>query len=104
MKVSYTTTSESINKPIRESIFQNIAKRLTLMKTNVTSSLFYVEEQGKSLSDAFYNLEKRRVKTSESHLSQLKEAMYTQVPYLENEVEKIRRICEIFFGRKANSH
>ncbi|KAM9932660.1 hypothetical protein OXX80_007714 [Metschnikowia pulcherrima] len=97
-----TTTSESINKPIRESIFRNIAKRLTLMKTNVMSPLLYVEGQGKLLSDAFYNLEKRQVKKSENLMSQLNETTYTQVPYLENEVEKIKTEFRNLF--RAQSH
>ncbi|KAM9919830.1 hypothetical protein OXX59_007656 [Metschnikowia pulcherrima] len=90
VNVSHTTTRESNNKPTQESIFQNIVKRLSLLETNATLSLLYVEEQSKLLSDAFYNLEKRQVKKFENLLSQLNETMYTQVLYLENAVEKIK--------------
>lgn len=51
--------STSTVKTTQESIFKNIVKRLSLLETNATLSLLYVEEQSKLLSDAFAGLEKR---------------------------------------------
>lgn len=85
-----TTTETNNNKRTQESIFQNIVKRLSLLETNATLSLLYVEEQSKLLSDAFFNLEHRQVRKFENLLIHLNETMYTQVLYLEKAVEKIK--------------
>ncbi|GEQ69496.1 hypothetical protein JCM33374_g3168 [Metschnikowia sp. JCM 33374] len=97
-----TMTESSNNKPTQESIFQNIVKRLSLLETNATLSLLYVEEQSKLLSDAFYNLETRQVRKFENLLSHINDTMYTQVLYLEKAVEKIKTDSRSLF--KAQSY
>ncbi|CAN3375614.1 hypothetical protein DIRU0_E10726 [Diutina rugosa] len=44
----------------QESVYKSIMKRLTLLESNATLSLLYIEEQSKLLSEAFVNLEKRQ--------------------------------------------
>lgn len=43
-----------------ESVFKSILKRLSLLESNATLSLLYIEEQLKMLLEAFENLEKRQ--------------------------------------------
>ncbi|KAG7664066.1 uncharacterized protein J8A68_002390 [[Candida] subhashii] len=52
-----TTTASSTTQ---ESIYKNIMKRLSLLESNATLSLLYIEEQSKLLSLAFSNLEKKQ--------------------------------------------
>lgn len=54
-----TSTTATI-ATTQESIYKNIIKRLTLLESNATLSLLYIEEQLKLLSTAFLNLEKRQ--------------------------------------------
>ncbi|CUS24321.1 LAQU0S15e01882g1_1 [Lachancea quebecensis] len=51
---------------IEESIFKTIMKRLTLLETNSTLSLRYIEEQSMLLSKAFASLERNQAKKFES--------------------------------------
>ncbi|MCH0629776.1 SUN domain-containing protein [Kocuria palustris] len=44
----------------QESVYKTIMKRLTLLESNATLSLLYIEEQLKLLLEAFVNLEKRQ--------------------------------------------
>lgn len=58
------TSTKAVTSAIttQESIYKNIMKRLSLLETNATLSLLYVEEQSKLLSTAFSNLERRQSK------------------------------------------
>lgn len=53
-------------KSSQESIYKNIMKRLSLLESNATLSLLYIEEQSKLLSEAFSNLEKRQTSSFEA--------------------------------------
>ncbi|OUM51043.1 hypothetical protein BVG19_g124 [[Candida] boidinii] len=44
----------------QESIYRNIIKRISMLETNATLSLLYIEEQSKILSKAFESLENRQ--------------------------------------------
>ncbi|CUM65265.1 uncharacterized protein PRCAT00002898001 [Priceomyces carsonii] len=55
-------------KTIQESIYKNIMKRLSLLESNASLSLLYIEEQSKLLSTAFTNLERRQTKSFDSLL------------------------------------
>lgn len=54
------TLSSNSRTTTQESIYKNIMKRLSLLESNATLSLLYIEEQSKLLSTAFTNLEKRQ--------------------------------------------
>lgn len=45
----------------QESIYKNIMKRISLLESNASLSLLYIEEQSKLLSTAFTNLERRHL-------------------------------------------
>ena len=57
---SVITSTTATVATTQESIYKNIIKRLTLLESNATLSLLYIEEQLKLLSTAFLNLEKRQ--------------------------------------------
>ncbi|KAH3661962.1 hypothetical protein OGAPHI_006141 [Ogataea philodendri] len=57
----------------QESIYKNIINRISLLESNATLSLLYIEEQSRILSTAFENLESRqnnRFTTLMDHLNQ----------------------------------
>lgn len=59
-----TTNNQSNNStttpPTQESIYKTIMKRLSLLESNATLSLQYVEEQSKVLRDLLYKIEKKQ--------------------------------------------
>lgn len=59
---SESTSTKAVASAVttQESIYKNMMKRLSLLETNATLSLLYVEEQSKLLSTAFSNLERRQ--------------------------------------------
>lgn len=88
---SSTATAESTAvKTTQESIFKNIVKRLSLLESNATLSLLYVEEQSKLLSDGFTNLERRQASKSKSLLSKFNQTVFAQVAFLEHALESIK--------------
>lgn len=66
----HETNSDAIQKSntktSQESIYKNIMKRLSLLESNATLSLLYIEEQSKLLSEAFSNLERRQTSSFEA--------------------------------------
>lgn len=56
--VSTQSPNVNTNTGTQESIYKNIMKRLSLLESNATLSVLYIEEQSKLLSTAFSNLEK----------------------------------------------
>ncbi|VEU23673.1 DEKNAAC104898 [Brettanomyces naardenensis] len=63
----------------QESIYRNIIKRLSLLETNATLSLLYIEEQSKILSEAFENLENRQNGRFDKLIGQLNATIQAQV-------------------------
>lgn len=86
---SVTASGSTTTKATQESIFQNIIKRLSLLESNATLSLLYVEEQSKLLSDAFISLEERQVRKFESLLMQFHENIHSQVHFLDASLQRI---------------
>ncbi|PSK75190.1 hypothetical protein CJJ07_005042 [Candidozyma auris] len=79
--------STSTTKTTQESIFKNIVKRLSLLESNATLSLLYIEEQSKLLSDAFANLEKRHALKLNKLLQRFNHTVIAQVHHLQNAFE-----------------
>ncbi|PVH16457.1 uncharacterized protein CXQ87_004748 [Candidozyma duobushaemuli] len=79
--------STSTAKTTQESIFKNIVKRLSLLESNASLSLLYVEEQSKLLSDAFTNLEKRHALKLNNLLSKFNHTVNAQVQHLQSSFE-----------------
>ncbi|KAF2823911.1 hypothetical protein CC86DRAFT_372085 [Ophiobolus disseminans] len=55
----------------QESFFKSIHKRLTYLEANSTLSLQYIEEQSRTLRDAFVKVEKRQLAKTEKFLDHL---------------------------------
>jgi hypothetical protein len=63
----------------QDSIYKNIVKRLSLLESNATLSLLYIEEQSKLLSDAFLKLESQQSNKFQNILLQLNSTIQSQM-------------------------
>lgn len=88
---STSSTQESTSvKTTQESIFKTIVKRLSLLESNASLSLLYVEEQSKLLSDAFTRLEKRHASKFDNLVSKFNQTVFAQVAFLESSLDIIK--------------
>lgn len=67
----------------QDSIYKNIVKRLSLLESNATLSLLYIEEQSKLLSSAFMDLEKQQSHKFQQILSQFNTTIRSQMEIYE---------------------
>ncbi|KAF5210767.1 hypothetical protein E0198_003653 [Clavispora lusitaniae] len=88
---STSVAEASATKTTQESLFRNIVKRLTLLESNASLSLLYVEEQSKLLSDAFTTMERRQSSRLENVLSRLNQSFVAQVHYLHENLAQIKQ-------------
>lgn len=85
VSIEENTLTSEIQIPIQskiqpqDSIYKNIVKRLTLLESNTTLSLLYIEEQSRLLSDAFTNLESEQSIKFQNILLQLNSTIQTQM-------------------------
>ncbi|KAH3664844.1 hypothetical protein OGATHE_003659 [Ogataea polymorpha] len=63
----------------QESIYKNIIKRISLLESNATLSLLYIEEQSKILANAFENLENRQNKKFGTLIDHLNQTILNQI-------------------------
>lgn len=63
--------SQPNTPPTQESFFKSISKRLQYLEANSTLSLQYIEEQSRTLRDAFMKVEKRQLQKTEKFLDHL---------------------------------
>lgn len=68
----------------QESIYKNIVKRLSLLESNASLSLLYIEEQSKLLSNAFTKLEKRQTTKFEVLVSAFNESIHAQIDQMKH--------------------
>lgn len=87
VNTSSPAESTSTSKATQESIFKNIVKRLSLLESNASLSLLYIEEQSKLLSDAFTNLEKRHALKLNNLLLKFNHTVNSQVQHLQSSFE-----------------
>lgn len=85
-----STSTETTAKATQESIFKNIVKRLSLLESNASLLLLYVEEQSKLLSDAFTRLEKRHAFKFDSLIQKLNQTVSAQAAFLEATLSGIK--------------
>lgn len=79
---AHSTNQPAIEtKTTQESIYRNIMKRLSLLETNASLSLLYIEEQSKLLSIAFTKLERRQTNNFQSLVDTLVATMSDQLNY-----------------------
>lgn len=77
-------------KTTQESIYKNIMKRLSLLESNASLSLLYIEEQSKLLSTAFTKLERRQSQYFESLVDSFNKTMLNQLAYFKDAYTNIQ--------------
>lgn len=78
------------NSYTEESIFKNIIKRLTLLESNATLSLLYIEEQSKLLSHSFSNLERSQTKKLETLADAFNHSIISNLESLSSFAKQLR--------------
>lgn len=97
MEESTISAESTTVKTTQESILKTIVKRLSLLESNASLSLLYVEEQSKLLSNAFTNLEKRHASKFDSLIQKLNQTVTAQVSFLEATLNSIRSESKLLF-------
>lgn len=98
------TTQTIETKTTQESIYKNIMKRLSLLESNASLSLLYIEEQSKLLSQAFTNLEKRQSSNFESLINSFNDTMHNQISYFKNAYFNIQVEASKLFKSQEYNH
>lgn len=80
--VSTQSPNVNTNTGTQESIYKNIMKRLSLLESNATLSVLYIEEQSKLLSTAFSNLEKKQSLKFDKLIDTFNTSIYNQLENL----------------------
>jgi hypothetical protein len=90
-----------VTKSTQESFYKNIMKRLTLLESNASLSLLYIEEQSKLLSEAFTSLEQRQTNNFKGLVQSFNNTIVNQLTnfkssyvYMHNEYAKLFKIQE----------
>ena len=90
-----------VTKSTQESFYKNIMKRLTLLESNASLSLLYIEEQSKLLSEAFTSLEQRQTNNFKGLVQSFNNTIVNQLTnfkssyvHMHNEYAKLFKIQE----------
>ncbi|KAL6942740.1 hypothetical protein ACO0RG_001701 [Hanseniaspora osmophila] len=86
-----------------ESIFKNIMKRLSLLESNATLSIMYLEEQSKMLSQSFGRLETKYAQIMEDVVSSINSTMTLNIEIMNNIVDNIRVNNELLIEKEMNA-
>ncbi|KAH9872713.1 hypothetical protein J1614_005107 [Plenodomus biglobosus] len=73
----------------QESFFKSIHKRLLYLEANSTLSLQYIEEQSRSLRDAFLKVEKRQLAKTEKFLDHLNSTVVLELKSFRNMYDQL---------------
>ncbi|KAF2847263.1 hypothetical protein T440DRAFT_471163 [Plenodomus tracheiphilus IPT5] len=73
----------------QESFFKSIHKRLLYLEANSTLSLQYIEEQSRSLRDAFLKVEKRQLAKTEKFLNHLNSTVMLELKGFRNMYDQL---------------
>lgn len=76
---NHTEIESSAGAHVQESIYRNIIKRLSILESNATLSLLYIEQQSKVLSEAFETLEERQNGKFNRLIGQLNNTIHSQI-------------------------
>jgi hypothetical protein len=106
IKNQYCEVTESSHTTIstQESFYKNIMKRLSLLESNATLSLLYIEEQSKLLSQAFTNLEKRQTGNIESLIHSFNSTIIDQLTNFQSSYIHMHNEYAKLFKIQENSH
>ncbi|KAK6459174.1 UNC-like C-terminal-domain-containing protein [Scheffersomyces xylosifermentans] len=88
----------------QESVYRNIIKRLSLLESNATLSLLYIEEQSKLLSTAFSNLERRQTSNFESLVNSVNSTLISQLISFKNSYLNMHSEYAKLFKLQENNH
>lgn len=88
----------------QESIYKNIMKRLSLLESNATLSLLYIEEQSKLLSTAFTNLERRQTSTFNELVELFNSTMLSQVSLMKGAFASIQNEASQVLQNQENRY
>ena len=99
-----TTAKTTTAITTQESIYKNIMKRLSLLESNATLSLLYIEEQLKLLSTAFSNLEKRQTTNFNTLISSVNSTLMNQLMVFKESYYELYEQYGNLFKMQENSH
>jgi hypothetical protein len=92
------------NPGTQESIYKNIMKRLSLLESNATLSVLYIEEQSKLLSNAFTNLEKRHANNLNKLISTFNDTVNDQIQSLSSLYHTLQEETLVIFTNQRSNH
>ncbi|CDK26926.1 unnamed protein product [Kuraishia capsulata CBS 1993] len=89
IETDFTVPSMATDHPAQEpttqeSIYKSIVKRLSLLESNASLSLLYIEEQSKLLSKAFEKMEKRQITKFDLLVSAFNISIHSQLSQLKS--------------------
>lgn len=77
-------SEEEPNSNPQDSIYKSIIKRLSLLESNASLSLLYIEEQSKLLSNSFRNLQQQHVKELDTLIKHFNSTFDVHIAKLDN--------------------
>jgi hypothetical protein len=84
-----TVSSVHANPTTQESFFKLMHKRLQMLESNATLSLKYIEQQSRTLRDAFIKVEKRQIKKTEAFLESLNATVSAELQDLKQQYDQL---------------
>lgn len=101
-----STQPPAANPTTQESFFKTIHKRLSLLESNSTLSLQYIEEQSRILRDAFSKVEKRQLSKITTFLDGLNTTMLSEVRSFRSQYDQLWQstVLELSAQRELSRH
>lgn len=101
-----STHPPAANPTTQESFFKTIHKRLSLLESNSTLSLQYIEEQSRILRDAFSKVEKRQLSKITTFLDSLNTTMLSEVRSFRSQYDQLWQstVLELSAQRELSRH
>lgn len=88
-RTSVTSSSQQAQPTTQESFFKNVSKRLQNLEQDSTLSLKYIEEQSRSLREAFNRAEKRQLDKVAAFLENLNSTVIPQLKNYQDQYDQI---------------
>jgi len=103
---SSSTQPPNANPTTQESFFKSVHKRLQLLESNTTLSLQYIEDQSRTLRDAFSKVEKRQLAKTTAFLETLNTTVLTELRNFRNQYDQIWQstVLELSSQREQSQH
>lgn len=88
-KPSSTQSSPSSLPTQQESFFKAVSRRLHLLESNSTLSLKYIEEQSRTLREAFSKVEKKQLQKTTTFLDAINGTLFTELKQIRQQYDEI---------------